>query len=237
MRNRARRSLAANAALLGGLALVGVFLGHTAAHLRAYGLRGLQLELNSSIHRYVMPRLLVLALVAVVLACLWAGLRLVTLLQHARRLRGDLSARDSRQAQVLVPGAASPTGWSAFRLLALLLPLQVSLYVVQENLETWWDTGWWPQLAVVAGPSHSAAIPIHAAVALLLCLAVTAVQRLLARVERVVRQRALLLVLLYARPAAAGGPRRVAPFIPRLQQFLGAVLWQRPPPGAVASVI
>jgi hypothetical protein len=236
MRTRSQRGLAANAALVAALALAGVFLAHTAAHLRAYGLAGLRFELDNSIHRYVMPRLLVVALVAVLLACLWAGVRLLTLVRHAQRLGDDLALRASRRPLDVLP-RWQRSRWSAVRLLAVLLPLQVSLYVLQENLETWWDTGWWPQLAVVTGPVHGDAIPIHAAVAVLLCLAVAAVHRLLARVERVVHQRALLLVLLYARPAAEGEPHPVTLFIPRLQQFLGAVLWQRPPPVAVASSV
>jgi len=228
---RRRLRLAASGGVF--LALAGVWLGHTAEYVRVAGTAGLREELLGSIHWYMAPVGLALALVAAVLAVrawqLWAGLgRQLT----AARLAISRAWRGRRQdgGQTLpIRRADVAPRLSATRVWPLLALVQIGLYLLQENLEALAAGVPAPGMQALAG-RHWAAPLVHAAVALLLTGVVVLIRRVFQHRSRAVTStRALLRVLL----AVIGRARAVRPATPppapRPADRFGR-LWCRPPP-------
>jgi hypothetical protein len=233
-----RLRLAASGGVL--LALAGVWLGHTAEYARVFGLTGVREVMAGSLHAYMAPVGMLLALLAALGAVrgvrLWLGLgrQLASLgTALAGALRGDRDA-----ARRPLPGVhAARTPWHpAARVAACWLPLtalQVGLYLFQENLEAVVAGAPAPGLGAVAG-AHALAPLLHAGVALVLCAAVALASRLLRRrasaVERAVALlRHLLDRLGSLRPATPGA---TVPTPAPLDRF--GRLWCRPPPARLS---
>jgi hypothetical protein len=227
------------------LALVGVWLGHSVEYMRVGGVAGLGDALLHSLHVYMLPVGMLLALLAAAVAVrgvrLWlglgrqlAGLRLAV----AWALRGRRDAVDAPRA-----GGGRPVeprvvaGRGTRQVAAWWLPLtalQIGLYLFQENVEAVVGGAPAPGLGAVTGV-HALAPVVHAAIALVLCAAVALASRLLrGRVALVERVAALLRHLLDRLGSLAPElPGAAPPAPPPLDRF--GRLWCRPPPVPVSA--
>ena len=223
------------------LALLGVWLGHTAEYVRVWGLAGVRDELVGSLHLYMLPLAAVLVLLSALLGTrLWrAWAALGRRLDDARAAvagawRGRRPVPASLQRAV-VHAAPSRRG----RLVSLWLPLavaQVVLYLLQENLEAVFGGAAAPGLGAVSGV-HWAAPAVHGVIALALVAVVVVLGRRLrqradtvARIENVVRS----LWLRVGR--VVGACRQGCGWRPSPLDRLGAQLWSRPPPSRLLPV-
>lgn len=230
MRPRRRLGLAASGGVL--LALLGVWLGHTAEYVRVAGTAGLREELVGSIHWYMVPLGLALAGVAAGAAVwawrLWTRLdrQLAATRQAIRRAwRGAAGAPAPK-----LPAATAAPRSGITRAWLLLASAQVGLYLLQENLEAWAAGVPAPGLDALTG-RHWAATLIHGAVAFVLLSIVRAGRRLLHhRSGAALASRALLDVLL-AVMARGTAPRRATGCrAARRPADRFGRLWGRPPP-------
>jgi hypothetical protein len=231
MRGHARRRWTAAGVTL--LPFLGVWLGHTAEYWRVHGTVGLRGAMAGSVHGYMLPAGIVLSVLAAAagLRCAqawWAlGLRL--------RLARDAVARAWRGAPLPLPPVEAPHDAPTFTSVLLwLAPLQLTLYVLQENLEAWRVGIAAPGLGAITGV-HRAAPLVHLAVSACIVATALLLQRVLRRRERGVLAcqrlaRVLLAALLRARPAPR--PRSLGAASPRDRWTLQ--LLRRPPP-ALAS--
>lgn len=221
-----------------GLALVGLWVGHTVEYVRVWGSTGLQAELVGSLHLYMLPLGALLALGSALAGVrVWrAWCRLGRRIDVARSavpalLRGHrIALPDARDGARPSIAAGIAVAWPA------LTALQVALYVAQENIEA----GVWgyrpPGLGAIAG-IHWLAPAVHAAVALVLLIVAALVLRLLRRRGAVVaaveaRVRALLTALL-ARASSAVAPTPAVARPPA--HLLCHSLRQRPPPALLVT--
>jgi hypothetical protein len=233
-----RLRLAASSGVL--LALAGVWLGHTVEYARVGGLDGLGQVMVGSLHVYMLPVGMLLALAAAAGAVrgvrLWLHLgRRLAALRRALpgALRGTRGAAVRGEA-VAAMGAAPPV---LSRVAAWWLPLtalQIGLYLFQENVEAAISGAPAPGLGAISGV-HALAPLVHAGVALLLCAAVAVALRLLHRRAGAVAWVAALIRHLLdrigsLRPVA---PRAEVPVLQPLDRF--GRLWCRPPPAPVSA--
>jgi hypothetical protein len=229
---RRRLRLAASGGVF--LALAGVWLGHTVEYVRVAGTAGLREELLGSIHWYMLPVGLALALVAAVLSVrawqLWVGLgRQLTVARWAiaRAWRGG--RHTPTESAMWAPRVEQAPRLNATRIWPLLALAQIGLYLLQENLEALAAGVPAPGMQALAG-RHWAAPLVHAAVALLLTGAVVLVRRAFQHRSRVVTStRALLRVLLAVIGRATAARPATPPPAPRPADRFGR-LWCRPPP-------
>jgi hypothetical protein len=230
-RETAPRRWAAGLVVL--VALAGAWMGHTAEYLRVGGGARLPRALLGGVHVYMLPLGAVLGLACAIagVGCwrLWLGLgrRLDGARDALRRAwRGEPGRAELRPSASPVSG---PSRWAALWL--LLGSLQISFYLVQENVESVLARGAPAGLGPLLGV-HAAAALVHAAVALVLATALVPLGRGLGRREEaVVRCERLLRTLwqrLAVRPPAVR--RRARPWTPSLAERLGVHLWRRPPP-------
>jgi hypothetical protein len=233
MRGHARHRWTAGGATL--LPFLGVWLGHTAEYWRLHGTAGLGGAMAGSLHGYMLPAGIVLSLLAAAagLRCSqawWAlGLRL--------RIARDAVARAWRGAALPAPPPVEATGGEPATFASLLLwlaPLQLALYVLQENLESLRVGVTAPGLGAISGV-HRAAPLVHLAVAACIAAVALLLQRALRRRGRAVvacqrLARVLIAALLRAQPSPRPRSRCVAS--PRDRWVLQ--LLRRPPP-ALAS--
>ncbi len=227
------------AGLLALLPFIGLWIGHTLEYLRVTGATPAFADVAfGSIHAYMLPAALVLAIAAVLFAAdllrLWAELG-ARLDAAGARLRAMMRGRP-----VAPPAAAcaDPIPSLASRLAVawpLLAVLQIVLYLIQENLEAV-TSGMGPAgLAPVSGP-HALAPLVQAATALVLTTAAGAVTWLLRRrVRAVARIDAIVAVLIRAlRERSArklAVPRTVFP----RRELRCAAHFGRAPPSSVAA--
>ena len=117
------------------LVFASVWLGHTLEYVRVGGTAGLQNELFGSVHAYMLPALAILAILSSF--CVGWLLRVAQLLAvRVARARDALTAawrggpvpprRPSDEAGVPAPGVL---------LWLLLAPIELGVYLLQENLE------------------------------------------------------------------------------------------------------
>lgn len=231
--------------LVGGfvaLALVGLWLGHTAEYVRVLGTGGLTTELTGSVHAYMLPLGAVLAVAAAVGgAWIWRwwvalGARLdraramATSLLRGQRPTTAEPIGDSTQSNSPSFAAGVLAAWPALAL------LQIALYLVQENVEALAGGAPAPGFGAITGV-HALAPLVHAGVALVLVLAGAGLLRLLQRralelavVEAVVRA---LLRRWRGLPQALAIPADRDAAAP--SQLLGRHIHQRPPPSLLAA--
>jgi hypothetical protein len=236
MRRGERQRLIASTVVL--LGLVGGWTGHLLEYLRVDGAAGVRAGLLGSAHVYMLPLGGLLALLGALSAAWWW--RVWTALGHrldgARRaLAGAL--RGHLVDPVPPPAAAAPSGAARWIALTLLIAaLQVTTYVLQENLEAVAAGTRVPGLGAVVGV-HAAAPLVHLAVAALLsALALVGARRLGARTRRLGLCTRLVRVLL-ATLARAPRPtrRRPAAWHPSPLHHLGRQLWRGPPPARLLA--
>jgi len=229
-----RIRLAASGGVL--LALAGVWLGHSVEYARVDGLDGLGAVMLHSLHVYMLPVGLLLALAAAAGAVrgvrLWVQLgRQLSALREA--LAGTLRGRRGAPAPAATLGPRPLPGASVFAWWPLLTLLQIGLYLFQENLEAAAAGAPAPGMGAITGV-HALAPLVHAGVALLLCAAVALASRLLHRraaaVERVAALlRHLLDRLGSMRPQTPGAAAAIPAPLDRFGR-----LWCRPPPAPLA---
>jgi hypothetical protein len=228
MRGHARHRWTAAGITL--LPFLGVWLGHTAEYVRVHGAVGMRAELTGSVHGYMLPAGILLSVLAAA-----AGLRCARVwweLGLQLRAARDAVARAWRGRPGPVP-AAQPLGGEGLRFGPLLLglaPLQLVLYVLQENLEAWRAGVAAPGLGAIAGV-HRAAPLVHLAVAACLAAVVLLLQHALLRRGRTVaacRRLARVLLAALARSQPAPRPRSSRAGSPR--DRWGLDLLRRPPP-------
>jgi hypothetical protein len=233
------RHLALTIGGVGGLlALAGLWIGHTLEYVRVWGTNGLQTVVAGSIHAYMLPlALLLIAAAALAGGQMWhvwmrlgarvddAHLSLTALLQGRRGAAGVGGA--TRDALPSLP-ARIIVAWPA------LTVVQVLFYIVLENVEAALAGGRAPGFATVTG-AHALAPLVHAAVALLLLVAVAELVRLLRRRVAVVAAVEAFVRLLLSRLERKAGVHAlpVHAAAPPLYRY-GAHLWRRPPPALLA---
>jgi hypothetical protein len=216
------------------LALAGVWLSHTAEYVRVAGTAGLRDEMTGSLHLYMLPLGAVVAVLAVVggTRCRRAWLRLGRRLDRAHTdLRRAL--RGWHPESVTVPASVTTSTDSGVLPVWLgLAAAQLSLYLLQENLEARLTGLAAPGISVLTG-RHWAASIIHLAVALVLALAVVRLgRRVLRRAIAVESCERVIQTILRGRSCrVAAGPRTRWAIRPPLERF-GRQLWGRPPPAA-----
>jgi hypothetical protein len=220
------------------LAMVGGWTGHLLEYLRVGGAAGVHATLLGSAHVYMLPLGALLALLVGFSAAWWwrAWTALGHRLDGARRalagaLRGHLVAPVPR------PATATPSGVARWLALTLLVAtVQVSTYILQENLEAVAAGRATPGLGAVSGV-HAAAPLVHLAVAALLCaLAMAGAWRLRTRTQRIRACARLVRVLLatLVRPGDPAGPRPAA-WRPSPFDHLGRPPWRGPPPARLLT--
>ncbi len=233
-RGRQRRLFAPTLVLV---ALVGTWVAHTLEYVRVAGGAGLHAELFGSLHTYMLPvAAVLLALSAAGGAGWWRawhamGRRLDAVHSAlATALRGRPSTAPPETT------IAPPSGGARWAALVLLLGgLQLTLYLLQENVEAGLGGAPMPGLGVVLG-AHAAAPLVHLAVATLLAsVLATADRALRRRGERITGVVRLLRVLLAHLAPTAPPPAPVAVWRPSPLDRLGRQLWNRPPPTALPA--
>ncbi len=226
VRPRTRR-VAAGAAFT---TLAGVWIGHTAEYLRVRGASGLHEELAASVHLYMLPLGVLLALLGA--AC---GLRAWTgWCSLGRRMASTRAALVAawRGHSPHRPPSRGAGAYPRPGLLAVWAPLtvlQLAVYLLQENLETVAAGDPAPGLAPVTGV-HALAPMVHAGVALVLAAALVVLTRVLARRQRAVVVIERLLRVLTARRRHSVQPRRRPLWVPSPRDLLGRQVLRRPPP-------
>ena len=229
MTAHSRRS---SAALIGLAAALGGWTAHTVIYLLRPATAlpdALPAGLARSTHAYMVP--LGLALMAA--AAMWGALGLRLWLRLGQRLEGATAALRSawrwrRVDSPFVLGDAPRPPARLASLAVLILPAQLALYVVQENLERAAVHVPMPGLAVLDGR----ALLVHAAVVVLAAaLLAPFLAPLARRAQAVERCEQLVKALLRAfRPATGFTPSSTAAWSATPVEQFGAQLWCRPPP-------
>jgi hypothetical protein len=225
----------ATAGVLG--ALIGDWVTHTAEYARLDGAAGIGRELSGSVHLYMLPAAALLTLAAALWAArLWRAWTALGWRLEATRAGIAAAWRGRRHPHSLPADRALPP--AGCRLLALWLPLvvvQVTLYLLQENLEARWAGLPMPGLGALTGV-HWAAPLIHLAVALLIAAAACVLLTRFRRRARVIVIAQRLLHALVAAiatgttPSYAGGGWASSPV-----DLFGPHILRRPPPSRAAS--
>lgn len=212
------------------LLLVSAWLGHTLEYVRVYGAAGLRLELLGSVHSYMLPVAVVLCFLAFAAASrfygIWRSLD-ARLTRAEASLRAAFRGIETSRAEAL----ESPAKARAGSLVILLLPVQLGLYLLQENLEAIHAGLAAPGLAPLTG-RHWAASLVHLAVLSALAMGFALATRRLRAQASAVEVIERLVRFIQARRARreALAPRRESVWLPLPHQLFGQYLWGRPPP-------
>ena len=215
------------------IAFLGAWLSHTAIFVHLRGSAGLEAELLASPHRYMLPAAaLILAAGSIAARHLWRHWRDLGARLAAARTALDAVWRGHRPSPPAPPRSLEVPSHHAraLSLLAAVAPLQLTLYVLQENLEALSAHGAAPGLSVLWSARWTATV-IHLAMAAVLCAAAAWLTRGVARRARSVAAHERLLRRL-VRAVAAARTALNALLEPPLDRH-GVQLWSRPPPGTV----
>jgi hypothetical protein len=226
-----------SAALIGLAAALGGWTAHTVIYLLRSGPDGLPGALPAglarSTHAYMVP----LGLGLMALAAAWGAVGLRLWMRLGRRLERATvairAARRGRPVRTPINQASAPRVPARLASLALLiLPAQLGLYVVQENLERAAVHVPVPGLAVLDGR----AVLVHAAVVLLAAaLLVPFLAPLTRRAQAVEQCEHLVQALLrVVRPAAGFTPSAASRWTATPIERFGALMWGRPPPALLS---
>lgn len=206
------------------------WVGHTLEYLRIFGPTGVQRQLIGSIHAYMLPLAGLLELIAILLAGrfyrVWRGL-------------GLRSERAEATLALAWRGAIPEASTSRLRrrrrvdllpLWLLLAPVELALYVVQENVEATRVGLTAPGLAVLTGP-HWPATFVHLAILLILCgVLAAAVGALVGRTRDVEEIERLTRLIAGRHGTQASAPVPAPVPLPSPIQLFGRQMWRRPPP-------
>jgi len=231
-----------SAALIGLAAALGGWTAHTVIYLLRPGPDGLPgalpAGLTRSTHAYMVP----LGLGLMALAAAWGALGLRLWARLGRRLQQATTALRApwRGRRVTLPldgrpfeSTDAPRVPARVASLALLiLPAQLALYLVQENLERAAAGVPTPGFAVLDGR----ALLVHTAVVLLAAaLLVPFLGPLARRAQAVERCEQLVRALLRVfRPSTGFTPSRASSWTTTPIERFGALVWGRPPPALLS---
>jgi hypothetical protein len=210
------------------------WLGHTLEYLRLFGAGVVARQLVGSVHAYMVPLALVLEAATILLAAatfrLWRRLGL-------RFARAEAAIHLAWRGEV--PDTSVPARHLSridpLALWLLLAPVELTLYVLQENFEAMRVGVAAPGLGVLIG-IHWPALFVHLAILLILCLVLATVLSLLLDRTRVVEEVERIVRLI----AGSRRRRQVPPSpVPVWRaapiQLFGRHLWRRPPPALPLS--
>jgi hypothetical protein len=219
---------------IGLTALVGAWLGHFFEYARVAGWHAGISAMADAPHIYFFPA--GAALIAVVLAFGAGATRTWHLLgDRLRRAQAGLWVRPERPLDLADPVAAVRPGVSLPALWALLTVLQLSTWILQENLETVSSGHPAPWLGVIGG-THWLAPLIQAEVALILATTYVVVHRLFSRRRAQVEVIERLVARKWRRRCSAHlTPLRSQSVAWSPLARWGAQRWQRPPPARLSS--
>ncbi len=211
------------------LALVGAWIGHTVEFVRVFGDRAQGTPMFAGVHAYMLP----FAAVLLVLAGLGGGVLWSMWWRLGRRLAATravlrASLRGGNDAEL----GAERTPGAGVRLGLLWVPLtllQISIYIVQENVEATALRHALPGLGVVLG-IHSGALIVHTLIALFISAVVVAAWWPVQRRESAIAAIARLVRALVQRRRAADEPRRRQAPVAATARLMRWSLWCRPPP-------
>jgi hypothetical protein len=225
--------------VLAAVALAAEWMGHSLTWWLTGGADAGH-ALSGSMHGYLQPLGVTLACAALVGAWLVArtldglGRRAAGLRRALRAAwrRPDL-ASTSRPDPAAAPVRPEPAA-ELVGLAALLWVVQVSVYLIQENLEARAVGLAWPGLRVLSA-HHGSALVIHAAVALAVAGLVVVLARSWARRQATVTRLGSLLAVLVAARGRSGDRhgRPAQPWTPVAP--LAAALAPRPPPAGLLT--
>jgi hypothetical protein len=219
------------------IALIGVWMTHTAEYVRIGGPTEAWHVLTGSVHLYMLPTAGILALVAALGAArLWRAWTALGWRLQSTRAAIAAVWRGRQPSHPLPPAHALPP--FGCRLLALWLPLavvQAALYLLQENAEARWAGLPVPGLGPMTG-LHWAAPLIDLAVALLLAAGASALLALFRRrAHVVVASQRLLHALMVAVAARVTPPAARRGWVRSPLDLFGTHILRRPPPLVAAS--
>jgi hypothetical protein len=208
--------------------LASVWLGHTLEYMRIWpGVRGSQLL---AVHAYMLPLAIVLQAMAVLAVATFLRLRRAIGLR-AERAEATLAGA-WRNAYLPLP--AEPiqigSGLGAKTLWLLLAPVELTLYLLQENIEAAHAGLGAPGIGAITGVHWPAAF-VHLAILFILCSVLAGAVRLLAERAHDVEQVERLARLVARRHHRHEAPSAPVPIwlAPPIHIF-GRHLWRRPPP-------
>jgi hypothetical protein len=213
------------------LAVIGAWLSHTAVYLHTRGTAGLRTELLAAPHVYMGPAAGVILAAAGTAAGrwwqLWSDLggrlaRVRAAIDSARRGHRSIAPPPHRRPMACVRSHGLLSLWPAVTL------LQLTIYVLQENLEAVWVHQASPGLAVLWS-DHWLATAVHLVTAFLLCALALLLRRGVTRRERALLLRERVLRWLLRAPLLQAGAARSA-LLPSPVDRFGRELWSRPPP-------
>lgn len=179
---------------------------------------------DSSIHSYMTPAGIILAMVLVGLLTI----PFLTLRIDAERLRHLRTMLPARLSARLIVERETVSYGSLARTACGLLVAQVAMYLSQENLESALLGAGWPGLAVALAPHHATVIPLHVIAAVIGSMALWTAARWLGNSRRSLRL-ASLLVALFDRRRVPSMPAPLQLFCV-VQQVLVDGLGLRAPP-------
>lgn len=203
----------------------GEWLVHQVEYLIEYGPRFGTVMARTPHHAYMGPIGVVLMAAGALFLAVSIGVLLGLWIQR-RRLVAHLPARLSRSLSQARPGGFV----QAFAGTSLALAaIQTALYVGQENLEAFALWRSWPGLAVLLGPQHLTALPLHLLVAGLSAVLLCSVARVLHGSRRAVEAARTLLALSAFRGHVAHRLRPLRRHIPNLRLIAGLLCLRSPP--------
>lgn len=172
--------------------LIGVWIVHQTEYLIEYGSR-FNRVMEDTPHRFYMEPAAGLLVLAAAIAL---GVCLLCLLSHNRQARQAADRLSPRVARRLAALLAPISIVSVSRTSCVLFLAQAGVYTVQENLESWSVSARLPAASVLFGVQHITVLPLHALVATILAIILTAGRARLRRAKHASRVAGALAALL-----------------------------------------
>jgi hypothetical protein len=205
--------------------LIGVWIVHQTEYLIEYGNRFNAVMADTPHRFYMEPAAGVLALAATIAG----GICLLCLLSHSRQAQQAADRLSPRVAQRLTTLLAPISVSSVSRTACVLFLAQAGVYAVQENLESWFMGVRLPGTSVLFGAPHITVLPLHALVATILAIILTAGRARLRRAKHASRMAGALAALLSRADVL---PPQLVPahdFRPNLRFVAGSLGLRSPP--------
>jgi hypothetical protein len=223
------RRLIVHPASLVVTATIGAWSAHNIEYARLWGARLFPNTAARSAHSYLGLTGLVLLVAAA--GCLVSAIRAASVLTaQLARLRAALSGPTSEPTNE--PHGRYRLSLGPLGLIAVVWALQLTEYLIQENLEARSAHLALPGFAVFAG-AHTLAPVVHLAVSALLGAALSVVSLRETRLAVALRAAASALAALRRRLAGNAPTRPVTPTFRSPIDRWGRQLWARPPPPAL----
>jgi hypothetical protein len=213
------------------LVFASVWVGHTVEYIRVAGSAGLRAELFGSVHAYMVPVALVILCLGTLAAGWWYRAWCALGVRLAKAEVSIATAWRGGDVESCEPGTSSTAHTRALALWLLLAPIELAIYLLQENIESIHSGLGAPELGPITG-IHAAAPIVHLSVLLLGSILVEFATRRLERRAEQVESAIRLLRLIVARRRRPELRSRTVPrlWLPAPVQLFGRQLWRRPPP-------